>query len=242
MTDFFPPEASKTYDGKNAALAPIAENMHFLIRLILKDLQPRAKILCVGAGTGAEILSLSKEYPGWSFVGVDPSAAMLEVGRERLESAGIINRCQLVHGYVHDLPAGENFDAALSILVGHFVKREEKLAFYRNMHQRLKPGGVFVNTEISFDLNAPEYPSMLENWARVQELMGASPESLKALPAALKDILSVLPPPEVEGLIRDAGIPLPVRFFQAFMIAGWYGRKALEATPQTNAPKPASTL
>ncbi len=225
MTDFFPPEASKTYDEKNKNLAPIAENMHFLIRLILKDLPPRARILCVGVGTGAEILSLSGEYPGWSFVGVDPSAAMLEVGRERLEKAGIANRCEYIHGYVHDLPAGENFDAALSILVGHFVKREERLSFYRNMQERLKPGGYLVNTEISFDLNAPEYPPMLENWTRVQELMGASPESLKALPAALRDKLSVLPPSEVEGLIHAAGIILPVRFFQALMIAGWYGRK-----------------
>lgn len=225
MTDFFPPEASKTYDEKNKNLAPIAENMHFLIRLILKDLPPRARILCVGVGTGAEILSLSGEYPGWSFVGVDPSAAMLEVGRERLEKAGIANRCEYIHGYVHDLPAGENFDAALSILVGHFVKREERLSFYRNMQERLKPGGYLVNTEISFDLNAPEYPPMLENWTRVQELMGASPESLKALPAALRDKLSVLPPSEVEGLIHAAGIILPVRFFQALMIAGWFGRK-----------------
>jgi tRNA (cmo5U34)-methyltransferase len=38
-------------------------------------------------------------------------------------------------------------------------------------------------------------------------------------------MLSVLPPEETEELIRLSGIQLPVRFFQAFMICGWYGQK-----------------
>ena len=52
--------------------------MHFLIGLVLKELPTDARILCVGVGTGAEIFSLAEEYPEWTFVGVDPSADMLE--------------------------------------------------------------------------------------------------------------------------------------------------------------------
>lgn len=225
MADFFTPEASRTYDEKNSRLAPIADNMHFLIRLILRDLPSRSRILCVGVGTGAEILSLATEYPEWSFVGVDPSAAMLEVCRKRLEGAGVMDRCELIHGYVQDAPPGENFDAVLSVLVAHFVQRGERPDFYRNIQQRLKTGGYFVSAEISFDLNSPEFPSMLKNWERVQQLMGATPDSLKSLPNALRDVLCVLPPSETESLIRASGISLPVRFFQALMITGWYGRK-----------------
>ena len=225
MTDFFSEDASKVYDAKNKNLAPIADTMHFLIRLILKDLPKDARILCVGVGTGAEILSLSREYPAWNFVGVDPSAAMLNVCGERLKDAGLADRCELIHGYVQDAPDDENFDAALSILVGHFVKREERADFYQQMTQRLKPQGVLINTEISFDLDSAEFPSMFENWARIQTLMGATQESLKALPKLLRDPLAVLPTQETERFIRDSGIKTPVRFFQAFMITGWYGRK-----------------
>lgn len=88
MTDFFTKEVSKAYDEENSKLAPIADNMHFLIRFILKDLPTRSRILCVGVGTGAEILSLSKEYPEWSDAGIDPSAAMLEVCHGRMNNAG----------------------------------------------------------------------------------------------------------------------------------------------------------
>jgi tRNA (cmo5U34)-methyltransferase len=225
MADFFTPEMSRSYDEKNRRLAPIGDCMHFLTRLALQALPESAHILCVGVGTGTEILSLSQEYPGWRFVGVDPSAAMLEVCRERLEHAGIMDRCELVRGYVQDTPREEGFHAALSILVGHFIKREDRPGFYRDMHARLKPGGYLVNTEISFDLQSEEFPSMLMNWQRVQGLMGAAPESLQSLPNTLRNILTVLPPAEVEAMMRGTGFPLPVRFFQAAMILGWYALK-----------------
>jgi tRNA (cmo5U34)-methyltransferase len=217
--------ASAAYDEKNRALAPISENMHFLISLVLADLPPRACILCVGIGTGAEILSLARAYPEWTFTGIDPSASMLAVCQKRLADAGITDRCRLIHGYIHDLPAGQNYDAALSILVAHFIRREDRSAFYSHMHERLKTGGVLIDTEISFNLDSPEFPSMLGEWSRVQKLMGATPASLQSLPHTLRNNLHVLPPDEVESLLRAGGIRIPVRFFQSFMINGWFGKR-----------------
>ncbi len=225
MADFFTKDASRGYDEKNRRLAPIADGMHFLTRLVLKTLPEKSRILCVGVGTGADILALSEEYPQWSFVGVDPSAAMLDVCRERMVRYGLMDRCELVHAYVQDVPDAESFDAALSFLVGHFVKRGERLDFYQGMHRRLKRGGTFVNTEISFDLDSEEFPAMLEHWKRLQSLMGATPDSLHSLPRLLRDTLTVLAPSEAEDIMRASGFALPTRFFQAFMIAGWYARK-----------------
>lgn len=223
--DFFNKELAQVYDERNRKLAPIAQNMHFLIRLVLKDLAPRAKILSVGVGTGEEILSLAEGFPDATFVGVDPSAAMLEVCRERLHKAGMLDRCELIHGYVEDVPSGENFDAVLSVLVGHFIKRDERMSFFQHMMARLKTNGFFINTEISCDLNAAEFPLMLKNWQQIQMLMGATPQSLQNLPVQLREILTVLPPHEVEEILRQSGLLQPVRFFQAFMIVGWCGKK-----------------
>ena len=227
VTDHFT-DAAKVYDEKNRQLAPIMENMHFLIRLILRNAPVRARVLCVGVGTGAEILSLSKSFPNWTFVGVDPSIGMLNVCRERLETAGVMNRCELIQGYVHDVPQGENFDVALSILVAHFVKREDRLSFYQAMSSRLRTGGFLINTEISYDLNSQEFPLMLKNWEAIQSLMGATQESLANLSQVLREMLSIISPGETESLLNQSGIPLPVRFFQSFMISGWHGIK-LEA-------------
>lgn len=239
MADFFTKEVSKAYDERNSKLSPITDNIHFLIRLILKDLPIHARILCVGVGTGAELLSLSKEYPEWSYVGIDPSAAMLEVCQERLQNAGIMERCKLIQGYVQDLPDEEGcFDAVLSVLVAHFVKREDRLSFYQNMLRRLKTGGYFISSEISFDLNSIAFPSMLKNWERVQTLMGATPASLEALPNLLRETLSILSPTETESLLQASGMSVPIRFFQSFMVTGWYGKHEDKTHPGAKANYP----
>jgi len=218
-------DASKNYDEKNRQLAPIISNIHFLIRLILREQPQTSRVLCVGVGTGEEILSLAREFPKWTFVGVDPAAPMLEVCRARLNEAGVLDRCELIHGYVQDIPLDEKFDSALSILVAHFVNRENRLNFYKGMSDRLRKNGYLINVEISYDLDSKSFPTMLKNWEGVQAKMGATPESLAMLPKLLKEMLNVITQEETENLLRLCGIKIPTQFFQAFMIRGWYGRK-----------------
>lgn len=224
-SNFFNQEMADAYDRRNSALAPISDNLHFLVGLVLAELPAHARVLCVGVGTGAEILSLATAYPGWSFVGIDPSEEMLAVGRRRLDQAGVLHRCELVQGYVEDAPR-EQFDAVVSLLVAHFIKREGRAAFYAAIHERLRPGGRFVSAEISGDLDAPEFPAMLDDWKRIQSLMGATPESLAKLGGMMREVLGVLPVAETEALWKASGFKEPIGFFQAFMIRGWHAAKA----------------
>jgi tRNA (cmo5U34)-methyltransferase len=221
---FFNQEMADAYDRRNAGLKPISDGLHFLMRLTLADLPADAHVLCVGVGTGAEILSLAQAFPGWSFVGVDPSAEMLAVGRHRLEQAGLLDRCDLIQGYVGDV-AGTGFDAVVSLLVAHFIQRPDRPAFYAAVHDRLKPGGRFLSAEISADLAAATFPAMLADWKQVQAMMGATPESLAGLEGMLRNVLGVLPPDDTEALWRAAGFAQPTPFFQAFMIRGWHAKR-----------------
>lgn len=223
---FFNQDVAKSYDERNRKLSAISDCLHFLMTLILPRLPTRARVLCVGVGTGAEISSLSRVFPEWRFVALEPSLPMLDECRRRLAEEGVSDRCEFVHGYVEDIENVPAFDAVLSILVAHFIPRRDRQNFFKQMTARLKPSGYLVNAEISFDLNSPEFPLMLKNWEGVQRLMGATPESLAKLPQALKEVLAILPPDETEDLFRQSGISLPVRFFQAFMICGWYGIKS----------------
>ncbi|MBI1197463.1 MAG: methyltransferase domain-containing protein [Phenylobacterium sp.] len=222
--NFFTQEVADGYDRRNSALAPVSDCLHFLVRLVLADLPDDARVLCVGVGTGAEILSLATAYPGWSFVGVDPSEEMLAIARRRLTQAGVMHRCELLHGYAADAPPN-GFDAAVALLVAHFIKRDDRQAFYCAIHDRLKPGGVLVSAEISGDPDAPDFPAMLEDWKRIQSLMGATPDSLANLDRMMRDVLSVLAPGETEALWEACGFPRPIPFFQAFMIRGWHAAK-----------------
>jgi tRNA (cmo5U34)-methyltransferase len=59
----FDQERAASYDKDAAKFAPLGEALHFLIRLILADLPADARILCVGAGTGTELINLAQAFP-----------------------------------------------------------------------------------------------------------------------------------------------------------------------------------
>lgn len=221
----FNADLAKNYDERNSNLSAITEAMHYLIQLSLKELPKQSKILCVGVGTGAEILSLAKQNPEFTFTGIDTSLPMLEVCKEKLEKADLLKRCELIHGKIEDFPHQQNFDAALSILVGHFINKMERADYYKHIINRLKSGGCFVNTELSYDLHSPQYPLMLENWKQVQIQMGAKKENLYKLSDQLKETLHILSWQDIEKILSQSGIHPPVHFFQAFLISGWYGIK-----------------
>ena len=224
-TDFFNEEMAQAYDERNSKLAPIKDALLFSTSLLLKKLSNTSKVLCVGAGTGSEIIYLANTFPQWSFVALEPSKSMLDVCKKRVNDSGIGTRCEYVQGYVQDLPEGESFQAVLSLFVGHFVPRTERVTYFQNMIKRLHKGGYLVSAEISFDLESKEYPLMLDKWREVQTLMGGTPETLANLPTQLKEVLTVLPPSTTEEQIRQGGLSCPIRFFQALMICGWFGEK-----------------
>ncbi len=221
---FFNQAASTSYDERNQHLSKISECLHFLSNLTLSNAPEEAKVLCVGVGTGAEILAFAKMRPHWRFVGVDPSEAMLDVCRAKLDALGLTDRCTLVHGYAGDVEETQ-FDVSISFFVAHFIPKAARSDFYRAIIDRLKPNGRFVSAEISYDLDSDTFPDMLKNWSEVQRLMGATPETLSKLPSVLQDQLSVLSDTETERLMLEAGFSRPVKFFQAFMINGWHTEK-----------------
>ncbi|NTX11739.1 methyltransferase domain-containing protein [Myxococcus sp. CA056] len=110
------------------------------------DGQEAASLLFVGMGTGTELMPyLRFDVPGWSFTGVDPSEAMLDVARKRLEAEGLLSRTHLHVGELRTLPPGPPFDGAQMMGVLHHVEGEEaRLELLREVTRRLKPGAPFV--------------------------------------------------------------------------------------------------
>ena len=108
--------------------------------LALTELLPAAaNLLVIGAGTGAELARLAALNPRWRFVAVDPSEAMLDQARRRLDAAA---RVTWFAGTADDLPPSDDrFDDAVSLLVSHFLPvTGEKERFFAAIAAWLKPG------------------------------------------------------------------------------------------------------
>lgn len=228
ITALFDKQAA-SYDQQWSKLAPINDALHLLTRAVLSDLPPKAKILCVGAGTGTEILYLAQTFPDWHFTAVEPSTAMLDVFRRRAEEQGISSRCVFHPGYLDSLPAGEPFDAATAFLVSHFIQeRQVRSAFFQSIAERLSPAGSLISSDLAGDLTASACQNLLDVWFRVMSGSGTLPsaEAITHMREAYRRDVAILPPQDVRDIIMRAGFDAPVQFFQAGMIHAWYAKRS----------------
>jgi tRNA (cmo5U34)-methyltransferase len=215
------------YDQQWASLAPIRDGLHFLLESALSGLPPDGRILCVGAGTGAEISHLASRFPGWRFTAVEPSGAMLLHCRERAARDGYLERCDFHEGYVESLPAGARFDAATCFLVSHFfTDRDERIGFFRAIASRLRPGGLLASSDLTADRASPEYEVQLAHWFRMMSGAGIAPDNIERMRAAYAGDVALVPAAELESIVKEAGFVLPVPFHQAGLIRAWLSRRA----------------
>jgi tRNA (cmo5U34)-methyltransferase len=223
---FFGKEQAAGYDQQWAKLAPIRDALHLLLRIVLSELPDDALVLCVGVGTGAELLYLAQVFPRWSFTLVEPAKPMLDICRQKAEESGITSRCTFHEGYLDSLPLSLPFDAATCLLVSQFIMQpEERRAFFGQMSNQLRPGGYLVSADLSSGTSASAYEDLFEVWFQMQRFNGMPEEGIEKMRLAYGRNVAVSALREIEALIASNGFNAPVLFFQAFLIHAWYARR-----------------
>ena len=200
--------------------------LDLLISIVLSELPYDARILCVGAGTGRELIHLAQHFPQWQFTAVEPATPMLNICRQQAEQYGIASRCTFHEGYLDSLPSSEAFDAATCIWVSQFIMQlSERRNFFRQIGERLRPNGYLVSSDLASDMSTEAYKNMKEVFRRMFQYSEVpAGEIEKMLNAYGKDV-AVLPPPEVESIIASSGFNTPVLFFQNLLIHAWYAKR-----------------
>jgi tRNA (cmo5U34)-methyltransferase len=215
------------YDTQWARMSPIRNALYFLLESLFVDLPAKAKVLCVGVGTGTELAHLAQRFPEWTFTAVDPSGPMLEVCRRRAREEGFEGRCAFHEGYLDSLSAAPKHDAATCFLVSQFIlDRSERAAFFRSIADRLVPGGTLTSSDLATEPGA-RYETLLRAWMNMLSAGGVSPEGLERLRKAYSTDVAVIAPEEVESIIAAGGFESPTQFFQTGLIRAWHARTHL---------------
>jgi len=214
------------YDRQWEKLAQLRDGLHFLLESVFADLPARARVLCVGVGTGAELAHLARKFPHWKFTAVEPSGAMLEQCRQRAVREGFESRCHFHEGYVDSLPDGSLHDAATCFLVSQFIlDRDERTGFFRSIAARLAPGGLLASSDLASQVGSREHDALVHAWMNMMAAADVPPEALEKMRAAWKKDVAILPPAEVASIIESGGFESPVPFYQAGLIHAWFSRR-----------------
>jgi len=222
----FDREFASSYDRRFAKLAPMHNALHLLIRMVLSELPNDARVLCVGVGTGSELIDLAQTFPQWKFTAVEPAAPMLDICRQKAEEYGIASRCTFHEGYLDSLPASDPFHAATCLLVSHFfIQQEERRNFFRQIAARLLPDGYLVSSDLASDMSSSAYQSLLEVWVRMLINPEMPAEEIEKFLTSYGRDVALLTPQEVEAIIASSGFDTPVLFFQTLLIHAWYTKR-----------------
>ncbi|ATQ70344.1 class I SAM-dependent methyltransferase [Methylosinus trichosporium] len=231
---FSNPAFVSDYASETLRKVPGLADLHRMAMLLLSERAPEAaKILVVGAGGGAELKALAEAQSAWTFIGVDPSAEMLELARRTIEPFG--DRAELLQGYIDSVPSGP-FDGATCLLTLHFLAKSERLWTLKEIHRRLRAGGFLVVAHHSSadDGNAERW---LARSVAFADRSGVDPAKAAASAASMAARLPVVPAAEDEALLREAGFVDLALFYAGFSFRGWVASASGAASEITKAPQ-----
>lgn len=125
---------------------PISDTESYARKLATTQsyMRPDMQVLEFGCGTGSTALEHAPHVS--HIVATDVSAAMVSIGREKAEHAGV-NNVSFNQSGVEDFQAADgSFDMVLALNLIHLVPNHG--AAIAKIHQLLKPGGIFISSTV----------------------------------------------------------------------------------------------
>ncbi|MEO6878388.1 MAG: cyclopropane-fatty-acyl-phospholipid synthase family protein [Gemmatimonadaceae bacterium] len=113
-------------------------------------LEPGERLLDVGCGWGALIIHAAK-YHGVTALGITLSEQQATLARDRIQAAGLSDRCTVELRDYRDLPAGVAFDKIASVGMVEHVGVDHLPEYFECLHRALAPGGLLLNHGIVND-------------------------------------------------------------------------------------------
>ena len=222
--DFNNPMVVDGYDEHIRKLIPGYELIHLQVHALLETyLNEHAHILIVGCGTGYELQYLLEQFPKWTFTAIDPALNMLEKARNHIQKLALTDRVNFIHGDTSILNSSqEKFDAALAILVSHFVPVENKATFFQEIVDSLSPNGLCISVDLT-QISTQNELKLLKN---VALKTGLAEKQSQAMIERLEHDFYLVSAEALLNLYLQSGLKQIRSFTQILNYYGFIGFKA----------------
>lgn len=202
------------------------------IQLLTADLALRfaelGTIYDIGCSTGATINSIRRRAARKiKLVGIDSSAPMVELCKERVSQIRDSSEIEIVHADVTKNTPYELGRAGAIVfnLTLQFVPLSERLRILKEAYQALAPGGALIAVEKTKEVNSTFDRMFIDYYHKFKGEMGYSALEISAKREALENVLIPLSRDENLDLLKRAGFQDIGTFFQWFNFCGFLGIK-----------------
>jgi tRNA (cmo5U34)-methyltransferase len=156
-------EEAKEFDQIILRLIPYyPEMIDALITAIPFDKSNRINVIDLGCGTGTISRRIKEAFPQARISCLDLAENMIEMTKLKLAE---FSDTRFQVGDFTDYKFDDTYDVVVSSLaLHHLVTDEDKIDFYRKIHESLRPDGVFFNADVI--LGSSEYiqEAYIEKW------------------------------------------------------------------------------
>lgn len=114
-------------------------------RYFLPQIPADARVMIIGGGTGKILEEISKVHPSeLRITYVEISAKMMALSRKRNAGA---NQLEFINKAIEDVELPQVFDVIITPFLFDNYAAKTLPATFRHIHQMLKPGGLWFNTD-----------------------------------------------------------------------------------------------
>ena len=165
------------------------------------------EVLDVATGTGDVAIEFARRSPAHRIVGLDRSAGMLDVARDKIGQLRLEGRIEVIEGDALDLPFGDGSFDAVTIAFG-LRNLPDYAAGVREMARVLKPGGRLLVLEF-FPPTSGAFLQLYRLYLKtvlpvVGRALSGSKEAYDYLSSSIQGFASH---DEVRRFFTDAGLP-----------------------------------
>ena len=215
-------QSAALYDANVEKTIPRYSQFHLETLGLVGAVMPNPSLwLDTGCGTGNLAAKAAERFAGVKFILSDPSAAMLDIAREKLQGVA----AQYIQSGSETLSLATPVDVVTAIMSHHYLTAEQRWQATENCCAALKPGGVYVTFETIQPCSDAATAIGLRRWRQHQLAGGKSAEEVEKHISRYGVELLPITIEEHLRLLRQVGFPVVEILWASGLQTGFYAIK-----------------